>query len=113
MGKDKRIYFFDNQQDWERFKEKKKCKIDILCGHLETQEAIENNEILIISYDLSSLYVKLFEYGYRIFLKQKGYQMIEIKLGGYNNWTSKQIRMSDNLLKMYQKGQMTLYLRKL
>lgn len=113
MMKEKKIYFFDNEQDWLKFKEKKGIKRNILCGHLDTQEAIESDQRLIITYDMASLDTKLFAYGYRIFLKQKDYQMIEIKFGNENNWSNRGIRMNSKLLKMYQKGQMTLYLRKL
>ena len=108
---EKKICFFDNQQDWLKFKEKKKMKRDILVSHIETYEAIENGQQVIFTYDMSLLTTKLFAYGYRIFLKQKDYQMIEIKFGR-NNWTSKQIGFKSQLLDMYRKGQMTLDLRK-
>ena len=111
--KDKKICFFDNQDDWLKFKEKKNIKSDILLSHLETKEAIENDQELIFTYDMSSLETGLFARGYRIFVKQKGYQMIEIKFGGKNNWTSKCIGFKSKLLNMYKKGQMNLYLRKI
>lgn len=110
--KDKKICFFDNQQDWLKFKEKKNIKRDILLGHIETQDAIKDGQQMIYTYDLLSMDLRLFEDGYRIFLKQKDYQMIEIKFGT-NNWTNKKIDFKQNLLRLYLNGQMTLFLRKL
>ena len=112
MEDKKKIYFFDTQQDWERFKEKKNPKKDILLGHIETQEAVKNGQRVIYTFDLLSFNVGLFERKYRVFLKQKDYQMIEIKFGT-NNWNNIKINFKSNLLKMYQKGQMTLFLRKI
>ena len=110
---EKKIYIFDNRHDWERIKEKKKLKRDILVSHLETQEAVENGQRIIYTFDMLSLNVRLFEYGYRVFLKQKNYQMIEIKFGSKNNWTNRRIDFKQDLLKMYNRGQTTLYLNKL
>ena len=113
IKKEKKIIFFDNQSDWTRFKEKKKINATILCGHIETQEAIKNGECIIFTYDLLSMDMReLFSYGYRIFLKQKNYQLIEIRFGT-NNWTNRGIDYKCNLLRMYKKGQMTVYLRRL
>lgn len=111
--KDKRIYFFDNEHDWMKFKEKKGIKRNILNGHLETRLAIQQQEKLIFTYDLSMLSTRLFEDNYRIFVKQYNYPMIEVKLGGYNNWTHRQVKMWHNLLKFYQSGEMITLLKRI
>ncbi|WP_206459393.1 hypothetical protein [Anaerovorax sp. IOR16] len=95
---DKFIVFFSDEEDIE----------DLACefkhGFYETEIAIIDSETQIYTTQMGLLNTRLFELGYRVFVREMNNDMFEIKLGD-NERTNREIRMGHNLFKMWCAGE--------
>lgn len=73
----------------------------------ETEEYIRMGCPMIQTTQMGLLSTQLFEQGYRIFVAESSLpgNSYEIKLGSGNERTSREIKMSHNLFKMWQAGE--------
>lgn len=73
-------------------------------GWMDTIRAVNSHVDQIHTTQMGLLRTALFERGYHIFVHSFGCDTFEIKLGGENSNTRKEIRMAHNLFKMWESG---------
>lgn len=89
------------------FYESKNYNIDTLCYTWEeTEWAFKRQDLCIRTTQMGflSFSARLFESGYRIFVHEKD-EAYEIKLGGENERTNRELRMTHNIFRMWLKGE--------
>ncbi len=71
----------------------------------DTIEAISKKQPCIYTTQMGLLSTQLFEDGYRIFIHEIPRYMYEIKLGGKNLRTNREVKMGYNLFSMWRAGE--------
>ena len=104
----KEIHFWYGYTDMSASFLKMKTKADhtkVAISFKELNKIIdEENTEIIYTTCMGYLSTSLFKKGYKIFVHNSPKDKLEIKLGSKNKWTSKEIRMSHNLFKMWLAG---------
>lgn len=77
----------------------------LICSWKETLFEIEKGINNIYTIQMGLLSTRLFEAGYRIFIHESPLRQYEIKLGGDNACTNREIKMGHNLFKMWCSGE--------
>lgn len=92
------IHFYDSQVSIP-------ADVDQYYGWVDTVRAINNRVGKIHTTQMGVLSTKLFEFGYRVFVHPYDDEAYEIKLGGDNTCTTRDIRMEYNLFNLWKSGE--------
>lgn len=74
-------------------------------GWVDTVRAVNNRSEKIHTTQMGVLSTKLFEFGYQVFIHPYDDEVYEIKLGGDNTRTNREIRMEHNLFNLWKSGE--------
>jgi hypothetical protein len=92
------IHFYDSQVSIP-------ADVDQYYGWVDTVRAINSCVETIHTTQMGVLSTKLFEFGYRVFIHSYDDEAYEIKLGGDNTRTNREIRVEHNLFNLWKSGE--------